>query len=450
MKTTAALLLLPLVMLSAGRTTVAPTAHRRVPAAHDVCRVRSVKLTDFRDVLDGQWQGVIKASDGNAYFGSSTHSAHHGASFFKYDPRTDKVTMLVEDMTRICGENPDKTPQNKLHSPIAEHNGWLYTATHYSCDKKGSEEAYTGSHVLGYELATGRWRDFGIVLSNATCYSGITVDPKADLIYVFVTPITKEGAERDGGSRMFRIDIPTGRKQDLGVIQPGDWDASYWLFVDSAGNLWFTSRKSGGTLFRVKAGAGAIERFQGAVARATVAAAADERTRARQAAGAWWRWGGAVGDDQWVFTTYGSDRLWLFDARKDPTSPEAFREIAEIGGTDLGVALGGGRVYYVQRADRVARAKGNNHHLMSLSLAPDVLPRIIDHGRIFDQDNRKPWRIPSLAADARGNVCMVGDWFLNEGEKGTNRYFYRDGKEGYRQLWRGQFFATVDLHEQLP
>ena len=43
---------------------------------------------------DGQWQGIKVASDGNCYFGSSTHSKSHGAGFHKFDPRTYEVTVL--------------------------------------------------------------------------------------------------------------------------------------------------------------------------------------------------------------------------------------------------------------------------------------------------------------------------------------------------------------------
>lgn len=39
--------------------------------------VQSFALNGYKRVLDGQWQGIRYASDGNVYFGSSTHSAHH-------------------------------------------------------------------------------------------------------------------------------------------------------------------------------------------------------------------------------------------------------------------------------------------------------------------------------------------------------------------------------------
>jgi hypothetical protein len=82
-------------------------------------------------VLDGQWLGCKAASDGNCYFGSSTHDNKHGAAFFRYNPASNTLTMLTNDLTLVCGENPTVTPpQGKLHSDIVEANGWLYFSMH--------------------------------------------------------------------------------------------------------------------------------------------------------------------------------------------------------------------------------------------------------------------------------------------------------------------------------
>lgn len=59
--------------------------------------VESYNLNLFRRILDGQWMGIRYATDGRCYFGSSTHSAHHGASFLKYDPNAHNVKMLRAD-----------------------------------------------------------------------------------------------------------------------------------------------------------------------------------------------------------------------------------------------------------------------------------------------------------------------------------------------------------------
>ena len=115
------------------------------------CSVRSVALNKLVKYFDGQWQGMIAASDGACYFGASTHSPQHGSSFFKFEPGSRKLTVLAEDMTRVCAEDPTKTPpQGKIHSPIVEFDGWLYFTTHLSNYWDAAMDKYTGAHVIGY------------------------------------------------------------------------------------------------------------------------------------------------------------------------------------------------------------------------------------------------------------------------------------------------------------
>src|SRR5262245_55535797 len=60
-------------------------------ASNAIQLVHSFELNSYSRVLDGQWLGIHYASDGQVYFASSTHSAHHGASFFKYDRASEKI-----------------------------------------------------------------------------------------------------------------------------------------------------------------------------------------------------------------------------------------------------------------------------------------------------------------------------------------------------------------------
>src|SRR5512135_2543446 len=133
-------------LIAAPACTSAPTPtatpgppSRTEPEAAAAARasMRTFPLNTYKRELDGQWQGIRLASDGNVYFASSSHSAHHGGSFFEYDTRTGKITELVHDITEICGEDPQTNPQGKIHNDIVESNGWLYMATHYAADKPG-------------------------------------------------------------------------------------------------------------------------------------------------------------------------------------------------------------------------------------------------------------------------------------------------------------------------
>ena len=84
--------------------------------------------------------------------------------------------MLAEDLTTIVGENPLTNPQGKLHSDILEANGWLYFATYFS-NEGGYYSQYSGSHIIGYNLTSGQFKDFGIAKANYAVYSAIALDP---------------------------------------------------------------------------------------------------------------------------------------------------------------------------------------------------------------------------------------------------------------------------------
>src|SRR4051794_31517948 len=216
------------------------------PARAQVQSVDTFALNGYKRVLDGQWEGIRYASDGNVYFGSSTHSAHHGASFFKYNPVTRQVTLLVEDITTITGEDPQTNPQGKLHSEIVEANGWLYMGTHFSSELPGAYDHWTGSHVIGYELATGAFRDYGVIHPNYDSYSAIAVDPVRNYMYMFVT-----GEKPDQVSYLYRLDTVTGAKTNLGQVG-GSFAPCFWMFVDRRGDVWFSVGSQNGDLQRVR------------------------------------------------------------------------------------------------------------------------------------------------------------------------------------------------------
>ena len=176
------------------------------------CSVDSIALNKIGKFFDGQWQGITTASDGMCYFGSSTHSPLHGSSFLKFNPAVKELTVLAEDMTSIRGEDKTKTPpQGKIHSPIVECDGWLYFTTHLSNYWEEAIHKFTGAHVIGYELSTGRFRDFGIVRKGFSIYSALNVDTIHKKLYVFVEPWAKDDVEKDG-SHLYQIDIETGEK----------------------------------------------------------------------------------------------------------------------------------------------------------------------------------------------------------------------------------------------
>ncbi|MDB6121030.1 MAG: exported protein of unknown function [Pedosphaera sp.] len=395
--------------------------------------VSSFPLDPYVPVLDGQWLGATVASDGNCYFSSSTHDNKHGATFFRYNPTNKVLTLLAEDITRICGENPTVTPpQGKIHSDIVEANGWLYFTTHLGNYWIEAEAAYTGGHVVGYELATGKFKDFGIVRSNYTCYAAVGVDKVRNKILSYVTRWW--GPTPD--SHMYRIDIATGAKEDLGIVPALN---SFWFFVDSRGDGWFSCPADNGSLRVVRSATGTIQTFNNVL------------PEAQLGNGRWWDWAMALPvGNRCVIHMQGGNFLYFFDADAFQTNgPNAFVTVRNIGPADSGLALAPDRVYFLQRTNRQSgNQEFKDFHMMSVPLFANT--PILDHGLVMDQSGRLVWRLPGMAADAFGRLYMVGDWWLLQGEEGTSLGTLRhtdDPGTNYTALPRGEFFGVADFSQ---
>ncbi len=417
-------------------------------AAHaQVQPVRSYALNKYVSVLDGQWQGIRYASDGNVYFAGSTHSAHHGAAFFKYSPKTREISMLAEDITEICHEDPKTNPQGKLHSDIVEANGWLYMSTHFSSEFPGAYRNWTGSHVIGYQLATGKFRDYGVVHPNYDSYSAIGVDPRRNYIYVFVT-----GESKGQVSYIYRIDAVSGAKKNLGEVG-GQFNSSFWMFVDRRGDVWFSVAGQEGALRCIRGETGEIETFPNALPPLYLWNENKVDPNPKHQSRRWIMWMQPLDSDRAAFTLgFNGGMLYTFDSTKPIGSGQEFQAVKHIGYTDLGLAILGKRIFYYQRANRGYGHQGSqapggvkDFHLLSVSLDAADGHAITDHGLIKDQDGRLLWRAPGMQTDGRSRVFLIGDWWTLPGDIGSSRYEFKDGKESYIQLPRGTFFAVADV-----
>jgi hypothetical protein len=439
-------------------------------------KVYSISMNKICKEWDGQWQGMAVASDGNCYFGSSTHAKSHGAGFHKFDPRTYRHTMIVEDMTYLCGEQDLPFQQGKIHSPIVECDGWLYFCTHLSNYWKEGIEAYPGAHVFGYEMATGEFRDFGIVKERYSIYSAIGVDPVLKKLYVFSVPFVPELYKSDG-CHLMSIDMVTGEKKDCGKVVDGRLGASFWFFVDKDSNVWFTLWKRNyvyendfGNLYCYNPEADSIKVYDNVLPKGQLI---DETpvSEARNEQRAWTWLSPFPGRDKCYFIQGtlggGDERLWIFDPSKDIVSGEAFEPVAYIGSSYFETAVGGDRLYFCQYEDledaRTIFSEDEREidpdspeyverkiHLRSISLADEGLNREIkDHGPLIDQDGRQALMIMSMAADNDGHVFVYGSWRPKSFKEATLQYLLFEYPNGdlYRLLKRGEFFAVVNTNE---
>lgn len=438
------------------------------------CWVETHPLNPWSPFYDGNWQGITVASDGRCYFASSTHAPDRGAGFFRFDPETSRLDVLAEDLTMITGYHPAETvPQGKVHSPIVESDGWLYFATHLANYWPEARNAYPGAHVLGYHLETESFRDFGIVRPGFSIYSAIGVDPVRGQLFVFVVPFADQDVA-DDGCHLYRIDIESGRMSHLGQVVDRGRRAAFWMFVDHKGDCWFSIWGDGGNLNRVHADSSDIATYTNVLPEARLAGEGGPVSAAQSARRSWTWVTPLPNRKQALFTmglTGGNDeRLWRFDPAAPIETGEAFIPIGEIGATFLSVALGGDRVYFVQyqRLQDARRFMPENMrdrpmaqldfpavlHLRSIGidLASPQQPVVVDHGRLIDRQARLPRMIESLAADAGGNVFLVGSWTTTAPGETTRQYiwegqrFWPGEQPGtFKTMQRGEFFGHVEI-----
>jgi hypothetical protein len=223
--------------------------------------------------------------------------------------------------------------------------------------------------------------------------------------------------------------------------------------VDRRGDVWFSIAAQNGELRRVHADTGKIDVYPNVLPKLERWDKEEVDASAKNQANRWIMWIQPLDGDRAVFTLgYDGGALYLFDATKPIGSGREFQKLKHIGYTDLGLAVGGGRVFYYQRAQRGYghqgdQAKGGIHdfHLLSVSVDAAAGYPITDHGLLRDEAGRLVWRAPGMMTDGRGRVFFIGDWWTLPGDIGSHRYQYDHGKESYPRLDRGQFFAVTEV-----
>jgi hypothetical protein len=416
--------------------------------------VQGFSLTAFNRKLDWQAAGIRVASDGNCYFACSSHAPDRGAAFFRYNTKTHGLNLLCDDVTLVCHEDPKSTPpQGKIRSDIVEVGGWLYFGTHLGNYTPQAESAYTGGHVIGFELATERFRDFGVLRPNYTILSGVAADARTGRLYVYVTRFPKGPS-----SHLYTIDVEQGIKRDLGSVHPRTGYA-YYIFVDRNGNCWFSSNGSSGVLLNYDATRQRLLQWTNKLPRAY---SWDDSGACPQRA---MRWINQLEDGvQCAFTMEGAfgtsgDTLWLLNT--EAGTNDSIRAVGIIGQTRFGLCYHSGRVYYIQPGYAKPLRVGTKviqriqakfvSLLLLLNAYPNLRLRsisvsngtVIDHGLIVDQKGQKPVRIDSIAVDSDENVYMVGEWRTRS--RKDRSLLYEPQAQRYRELPAGQFFTVGKL-----
>jgi hypothetical protein len=366
-------------------------------------------LNEMLPKVDGQWQGITLASDGNVYFGVGSHSARVGAAFVQYNPLNEEMKVLSSNITLQCGETPGKAPdQGKIHSEVIEHKGWIYFGTHLADYSGWGVKNYTGGHLVGYELATGNFRDFGVIHPNYTNYSGIGLDEQREKMWLWVTPF----GEGDG-ARLYRVDLKTAEKESGDRMLSGNRSVMYF-FTDRKGDCWFTATDGPGgnqriALFAGRAETGKLERYAPDVIGSNyyynwVAKPIDgDRALVHLLRG--------TGDGMfYIFDVTKFDGVSLKSALK-PLCKSDFSGISGV------VCHDGKRFYWT--------CGGEGNHLWSSRF--DRPDQVTDFGVLRDPDGRMGTNICSMVADGHGRLYVVGRWAPTESDVNKGLAMKRPG-----------------------
>lgn len=124
---------------------------------------RSLALYDW-PYLDGQWEGIRCASDGNVYFSVSSHDKMRHAQVFRYLAKQDRIEHLA-DLGEACGETEMKSaPQDKIHSQMFDADKVIYAGT---CEGHSYKDLpYQGGYWLAIDKQSGELRNLGKSISN--------------------------------------------------------------------------------------------------------------------------------------------------------------------------------------------------------------------------------------------------------------------------------------------
>ncbi len=378
-----------------------------------------------QDFVDGQWEGIIAASDGKTYFGFSSHGPKTSGQFYSYDPRTDKVTHII-DVAAWCGEKEDIgkfNTQGKIHSQIFEADGKLYCAT--TSAHMTPVKPYAGGHFLSYDLRTGECKDLGLYADNGGGLLTMTYEPVRKRLYAIsqtdqtlvyydlaAGKIVKVGSCENNphqcrqlisdnlgnvygstfGGGIYKYDPNTNKIVTLAATVPFDPNAPQPTPLSTEPNQKFESSKTSWYCTH------------------WVAMVRDEKTSA---------WYGVRGNDEYLFKLQlpadGSDNLKLeglaqFGYRPSSVQPRF---------ASLGMCILGRKIYYCSYPMWRPMA-----HLMSYDIDKG---QVTDHGPIVCEGGRRVSEIHSLVAGSDGTLHAAAMVWSIEGKDPANPWADRAG-----------------------
>jgi len=411
-------------------------------AAHDVDSSENPPRL-IADVFDSgfpyahdTYNGMGTGSDGKIYYVLSTTPHDVAGRMYSFDPTTEKIQYLG-DLTEACGEKQMKAiAQGKIHNNFVEAEGKLYFSTHLGyyaiiddMEKPGPPppgwKPYQGGHFLAYDMATGKFEDFGIPRRGEAIIA-MTTDARRGRLYGLTWPT----------GHFVTYDLHRKETKDLGptcLDGEGGRGERYRTICRSLaidprdGAVYFSN--GDGEILRYDYDRETIETLQGENLRKDYFGLYDPTCPGHM--GYNWRQVFWHPTENVIYGVHGNSG-YLF--RFDPSRPQVtvLDRLTSLpskrcGMFDqfsygyLGFMLGpdnrtiyyltGGPIY--ENGKRVTgkdvTGKGEAKGLENLHLVTYDIPtrKYIDHGAVFMPDGQRPLYVNSIALDKKGSVYTL-------------------------------------------
>jgi len=192
---------------------------------------------------DSNYHSIVAASDGKIHFTLDTHNNDYACRYYTFDPETEAMA-LVGELDEVLGEDTaTHIPQGKIHTPLIEHDGKIWFATHTSFYRgglpgtdSGDKIPHSGGHFMCYDLESGQFTDLARVLPSEGIIT-FHMDRANEILYGLTWP----------SGILTSYDIQKDELRCWGAVQGrGEWGHHPWewdricrtLAIDPEGHVY--------------------------------------------------------------------------------------------------------------------------------------------------------------------------------------------------------------------
>jgi hypothetical protein len=173
-------------------------------------------------VGDSNYHALEPISDGTLHFVVNTHDLDYGCRYYIFDPITGTITEAPNIDRSLREPAGTHVPQGKVHTPLFEHEGAVYFATHIAFYEgglpgrdAGDRVPYSGGRFMKYDLKTKKFVELAKVMPSEGIIT-LTIDKANEVLYGLTWP----------SGILVSYDLETEALKTWGAVQGrGEWGA---------------------------------------------------------------------------------------------------------------------------------------------------------------------------------------------------------------------------------